>query len=265
MSATAPTATTAPAATVRARLRRKGSALFRRFVPAHANDAGRRLVQWNQLQAFETVLRRHGRSLRPCRSILEFGCGYGRLTRYLFTLAPQAEIAGCDVSVRDIAFCRRTYPTGRFFVNQVTPPLDLPEAQYDLIVSYSVFTHLTEANHKAWLCELARVLRPGGVMLHTTHSILSLRLIELFSPERLPKYGLGGSVEDFAASATPYHYAQDNPALPEYGMTIISPDYIRQHWPAYSGLRVLEHAEGAMMGFPEGCQDVVMLAKESLR
>ncbi len=245
------------------RLRQTGGALLRRLAPTidHADDAGRQLIQLNQLQVFETVLRQHGRSLRQFRSILEFGCGYGRLTRHLFTLAPQAEIIGCDVSARDIAFCRRAYPTGRFFVNQVAPPLDLPDGQCDLLFSYSVFTHLTEENHKRWLKELARILRPGGVMLHTTHSVLSLRLIELFSPERLPKYGLGGSVEDFAASAAPYHYAQDNPALPEYGMTIISPDYILRHWPVYSGLRVLEHAEGAMMGFPEGCQDVVVLAK----
>src|SRR3989338_7379186 len=102
-------------------------------------------------------------------------------------------------------------------------------------------------------------------MLHTTHSILSLRLIEMFSPERLPKYGLGGSVEAFAASGRPYHYAVDNPALPEYGMTIIDPAYILQRWPAYSGLRVLEHVTGATMGFPEGCQYVVVLAKESAR
>ncbi len=102
-------------------------------------------------------------------------------------------------------------------------------------------------------------------MLHTTHSVLSLQLIEMFSPERLPKYGLGGSVEAFAASGAPYHYAVNNPALPEYGMTIIDPAYILKHWSQYSGLRVVEHVEGATMGFPEGCQDVVMLAKESIR
>ncbi len=150
-ASTASTAATAPVASVRARLRRKGIDLFRLFVPDHANDAGRRLVQMNQLQVFETLLRRHGRSLGQFRSILEFGCGYGRLTRYLFTLAPQAEIFGCDVSARDIAFCSRTYPKGHFSVNQPTPPLHLPDAQFDFIFSYSVFTHLSEANHKDWL------------------------------------------------------------------------------------------------------------------
>ena len=259
-----PVATDRPAASrwmVGARLKRRGRSLLRRIVPGHANDAGRRLIQLNQLQVFETVLRRHGRSLRQCRSILEFGCGYGRLTRHLFTLAPQAEIFGCDVSARDIAFCRRAYPQGRFTVNQPTPPLHLPDAQCDFIFSYSVFTHLSEENHKHWLQELARILRPDGVMVHTTHSVLSLRLIEMFSPERLSKYGLGGSVEAFAASGQAYHYAVDDPAQPEYGLTVISPAYILQQWPACSGLRVLEHVEGAMMGFPEGCQDLVVLAK----
>lgn len=254
---------TIPRRTVGARLKRKGSSLFRRVFPDHQNDAGRRLNQLNQMQVFEIILRRQGRSLRQFRSILEFGCGYGRLTRYLFALAPEADIFGSDISARDIAWCRRTYPKGHFTLNQPKPPLSLADGQCDLIFSYSVFTHLSEQTHKDWLRELARILRPGGLMLHTTHSALCLRLIDMFSPERLPKYGLGGSVEEFLASGKAYHYVPDAPAQPEYGMTIISPAYVGKQWPVYSGLRVVEYVEGAITAFPEGCQDVVVLTKEN--
>ena len=68
----------------------------------------------NQLQKFEAVLNRNGRSLRQFASIVEFGCGFGRLTQYLFELVPQAHLFGCDIQSDLVAECRRKYPQGCF-------------------------------------------------------------------------------------------------------------------------------------------------------
>src|SRR3990167_3655119 len=105
----------------------------------------------NQLQRFEVLLNRHGRSLWERASIFEFGCGDGRLLEPLFELLPQAAISGCDVQAALVAECRRRYPRGEFLRNQVLPPLPVADAAYELIYSYSVFTHLSEPAHKAWL------------------------------------------------------------------------------------------------------------------
>ena len=241
------------------RVRRRWKALLRGGFRNHENDLRYDL---NQLQVFQMALRRHGRSFRQFRSILEFGCGYGRLTRHLFDLAPEAAIFGCDVSTRDITWCRAKYPRGRFLKNDPHPPLDLPDQQCDLILSYSVFTHLSEENHKGWLKDLSRILKPGGLMLHTVHSGLCLDLISSFSPERLANYRLGGSVEQFLSSELPYHYVPYSMDQPEYGLTIIRPEYIRRVWPQVSGLQVIDYVGGAIAAFPEGCQDLVVLRRE---
>jgi SAM-dependent methyltransferase len=39
----------------------------------------------------------------------------------------------------------------------------------DLVYAHSVLTHLTEPTATAWLAEVARVLRPGGLALMTFH------------------------------------------------------------------------------------------------
>ncbi len=214
----------------------------------------------NQFQRFEAVLNRHGRSFRTSSSILEFGCGDGRLTQYLFEFAPGARVFGCDVLSEAIEACRRQFPGGRFVTNQPTPPLPFSDGQFDLIYSYSVFTHLSEPNHRAWLRELARALRPGGVMLHTVHSYAYLRRTGVFSPERLDKYRFREPPERLMASGRSYYYAVEDPSKnPEYGHTIMSRDYVLATWPRESGLELAEYVEGAIEAYPEGCQDLVLL------
>jgi hypothetical protein len=45
------------------------------------------------------------------------------------------------------------------------PPTDLPGDHFDLVFSYSVFTHLREDVHFAWLDELGRLVKPGGLLI----------------------------------------------------------------------------------------------------
>ena len=215
----------------------------------------------NQLQRFEAVLNRNGYSLRQFSSILDFGCGHGRLTQYLFDIAPQARVFGCDVRNDLVAECRRKYPNGGFITNDPTPPLSFDDAQFDLIYSYSVFTHLSESNHAAWLEELAGKLNPGGVMLHTTKSYESLRRMAMFSAESVEKYKLPELVDAFIQSTHRYYYILDDSSTPEYGQTIISRDYITTTWPDYTGMNLVEYVEGAIEAYSEGCQDIVLLVK----
>jgi SAM-dependent methyltransferase len=53
-------------------------------------------------------------------------------------------------------------------VNLPSPPLSYSDQQFDLIYTFSVFTHLSEPHQSLWMNELRRVLRPGGHLLLTT-------------------------------------------------------------------------------------------------
>ena len=215
----------------------------------------------NQLQRFEAVLNRHGRSFRTAQSIQDFGCGYGRLTQHLLEFAPGAAISGCDVDHGAIRSCQRKFPRGSFVTNHPTPPLPSSVGQFDLIYSYSVFTHLSEPNHQGWLKELSRHLKPGGLMLHTVHSAEYLKRAAAFSPEQLAKYRLAGLVETWLPSHHGYYYIVEEPSRPEYGYTLISRDYIVERWPRYAALALVDYVEAAIEAYPEGCQDIVVLAK----
>jgi SAM-dependent methyltransferase len=100
-------------------------------------------------------------------SVLDFGCGCGRVTRYWLGAGPT--IAGSDLNEDAVDWCRRNLPFARFEENGLAPPLAFDDGAFDLVYGLSVFTHLPQELQIAWLHELSRVLRPGGNLLLTTH------------------------------------------------------------------------------------------------
>ena len=101
------------------------------------------------------------------RRILDFGCGSGRLLRYLLPEAERCEIHGCDIHEPSIEWIQRNLvPPMHVFVNGETPPLPFPDEHFDLISAISVFTHLT-TYWADWLLELHRLLAPDGRLVAT--------------------------------------------------------------------------------------------------
>jgi SAM-dependent methyltransferase len=105
--------------------------------------------------------------LATIRSVLDFGCGCGRVTRYWDSL--DGSVCGSDLDRAAVEWCRDNLPFARFEVNALEPPLAFEDGCFDLVYALSVFTHLTEALQLAWRDELRRVLGPGGLLLLTTH------------------------------------------------------------------------------------------------
>ena len=100
-------------------------------------------------------------------SVLDFGCGCGRVTRYWSGFA--GDVAGSDLDGPAVAWCRNNLPFARFEQNRLEPPIAFESESFDLVYALSVFTHLTAELQLAWRDELRRVLRPGGFLLVTTH------------------------------------------------------------------------------------------------
>lgn len=103
---------------------------------------------------------------RPPEKILEWGCGLGRILRHF---SDGKELTGVDYNAAAINWARAHLPGITFAVNQPLPPLDLPADSIDAAYAISVFTHLSKEAHGAWMAEIMRVLRPGGIFLFTVH------------------------------------------------------------------------------------------------
>jgi SAM-dependent methyltransferase len=106
-------------------------------------------------------------ALDEVESVLDFGCGCGRVLRYWNR--HEGLVAGSDRDAGAIDWCRGNLGFARCERNGLAPPLPFADASFDLVYALSVFTHLTAELQTAWRDELARVLRPGGRLLVTTH------------------------------------------------------------------------------------------------
>lgn len=119
------------------------------------------------LRDLERALALEGLGWDRVGDLLDFGVGCGKLVRWLRRETPSLRITGSDVDPWAIRWMRRAYPQLRMERNSEWPPLPFAGESFDLAVAVSVFTHLDEPHQDAWLRELDRVLRPGGLLLAT--------------------------------------------------------------------------------------------------
>lgn len=122
-----------------------------------------------------------GLVLGPTTRILDFGCGWGRISRFFFRDTRPEHVVGIDVDEEFVAICRRIMSGGTYQVVRPLPPTDLGAESLDLVVGYSVFSHLAEHAADAWMKEFARLLKPGGVIVVNTRPRSFLEYCQSFA------------------------------------------------------------------------------------
>jgi ubiquinone/menaquinone biosynthesis C-methylase UbiE len=127
-------------------------------------------------------------------TFLDFGCGWGRITRFFLKDIDPSNLWGIDCLDEAIQVCKQTNRWSNFDLVGMQPPTRFPNDMFDLIYCYSVFSHLSEDIHKLWLAEFQRILRPGGLFIATTRSRdFIIRCAELRGRQNLPEYLVGAS------------------------------------------------------------------------
>ncbi|MFA5816389.1 MAG: class I SAM-dependent methyltransferase [Bacteroidales bacterium] len=102
-------------------------------------------------------------------SILDWGCGPARVIRHLPGLIEDGNCYGTDYNRQSIAWCSANFTDIYFHSNDLMPGLIYEKEWFDLVYGISVFTHLSMEAHEAWLNELIRILKPGGILFITLH------------------------------------------------------------------------------------------------
>jgi SAM-dependent methyltransferase len=96
-------------------------------------------------------------------SVLDFGCGVGRLSRVWLRHADR--VVGVDISAPMLEQGRKILgdePRMTFLLNESGDLAACQNAQFDLVFSHICLMHMPWTLARGYLCEFARVCRPGG-------------------------------------------------------------------------------------------------------
>lgn len=110
------------------------------------------------------------------KTILDVGCGSGRLVQFLNKSGFQAK--GCDLSPKAVAMARKLNGTQNIRLAGATK-LPFKENCFSLVTSISVIEHLTREEGEKFIREAYRVLTPGGfIFLVTPNYGTPVRLLQ---------------------------------------------------------------------------------------
>lgn len=175
------------------------------------------------------------RPLTDMQRILDWGCGVGRVTRFMMDDVPASRIFGCDIDEETVAWMKANIPGPTVITIPTMPPTPYADGFFDLIFGISIFTHFDEPTQYAWLAELARITAPDGLVAVTVlgkpnaHDVAQLVLEQTgFYDERSEQS------EVFAPYGGNEYYRH----------TFHSQAYIERNWSKY--FDVLEYREFGM-------------------
>jgi 2-polyprenyl-3-methyl-5-hydroxy-6-metoxy-1,4-benzoquinol methylase len=109
------------------------------------------------------------------KSILDVGCGTGRLVKFLRNFKLDAR--GCDISVEAVKLAR-LYNRKNLITHCSATKLNYYEKSFDLVTAVSVIEHLDQQEGEEFIKEVDRILKNNGWLFLITPNYNSpLRLI----------------------------------------------------------------------------------------
>lgn len=221
---------------------------IREFLPGHPDPALQQM--WNgtsgttlaaQSVCFYRKVKemqaKHGTGDLAAARILDFGCGWGRLTRMLAKDLDPGLLYGCD-PVEDILDVSRQTGVPAQLARSEFLPESLPfKEKFDLVFSFSVFTHISEAAHLASLKAIHDGLNPEGLFVVTIRPPAYIDFnpnmqpaVDRLGPDRLqelrkPNYVF---VPHHTEGHPQFDDAKDDPM--SYGEAVITLPYVRENW-----------------------------------
>jgi SAM-dependent methyltransferase len=177
-----------------------------------------------------------GKAFAQYSRVLDWGSGCGRIARYA-AKARNGSLVGCDIDEDNVLWCARNLP-GEYAFTGMQPPLPFPDGHFDLVYGLSVFTHFREPLQDAWLEELRRVVRPGGIVMVTTHGRTAIDFGGLAPVEYIAMVKAVESNGLFLASKNDQLDGAVQGA-DEYVNVFHSTSYVRAHWSKWFSIRAI--------------------------
>jgi glycosyltransferase involved in cell wall biosynthesis len=209
----------------------------------------------NLLQAFAfyTFLRNRCLPGIPDATIMDFGAGWGRLARFFLRDTAPENIYAVDPYSTAVEWMTRTNLPCKIVQSKALPPLPIDDkTDFDLIYSFSVFSHLSEDLFNLWIPHLLSKLKVNGFLVFTTRGSAFINYIvdNHLNPKVFNNY------KDLKKrySRGEFLFFHDRPCTAElsgdlFGEAFVPKQYVKARFPSYfvDFVEHLEHVDQAIV------------------
>ena len=120
-----------------------------------------------KLQAFRAMVP------GSARDLLDFGMGTGNSIPWFQKYFPASNLTGVDVSQRSLDIAQARFPGAAAGVRLTGHRIPVDDNHFDAAFSACVFHHIDHGEHVAWLADICRVVKPGGMLAIFEHNPLN--------------------------------------------------------------------------------------------
>lgn len=182
--------------------------------------------------------------LRESR-VLDFGCGWGRLTRVFARDVEPGHLYGCDPVQQILDQCRADRVPAELARSEFVAERLPFDQRFDLVFAFSVFTHISERAHEACLRAIHSGMEPGGILVLTVRppeyiavSPLMEGVLASLGPD--PDLRLAEPLYLFAPHPIDSPHPQYEGGAMTYGETVITLPYVRERWDSMFELKAVD-------------------------
>lgn len=116
------------------------------------------------------AIKKYSKPLKSGDSFYEMGCASGRVLRHFSAQENEVDVWGSDINSRHIEWMRLNLaPDIKIFQNTILPQIPIESNSINIACAFSVFTHIDDLD-LAWMAEIRRILKKGGIFYATIHS-----------------------------------------------------------------------------------------------
>lgn len=202
-------------------------------------DFGRSLMirSCNLARLFEVIsLKVTGEGLSD-KTILDYGCGWGRLLRIMNYYAPVNNVIGIDAMETSLDHCRQAGITNQLEMVSARPDtLPIGDRRIDFSFAFSVFSHTPEEVTGMVLSSLRKSISDNGVFVATIRSVEWVSVRDGIWPEKWTDQ-MRSEFHSNGYAFQPINSGEDSLATSDYGDTIMTPQYFA-HIAEKNGWRV---------------------------
>jgi len=175
-------------------------------------------------------------------TVLDYGCGWGRLLRLMLRYAPAPRIWGLDPWTSAIDLCRKhRIPVNLAVSDYVPKTLPVGDTRFDLIFAFSVFTHLSPKCALQVMKTLRAYLKEDGLLAITVRPSEYWRAHGPL-PSGITPEAMMALHRDAGFAFIPHNRPPIDGDV-TYGDASYSMEYVRRSWPGWVTTGTTSNAE----------------------